>query len=220
MDAIAPYLAKAFSELYARKYSLEPMNDGAADMSNEVGNTSSFKCRAMTGGDGYSLHSFGLAVDVNVSRNPYIGSYEKNTAYNSVGNLIPKNLTSLHYLDRTLHENGMNEAIVDVMKKYGFLEWGGNWEDRIDYMHFQVPTNVVYNIVRMDKRTGEEMVNLIIQFPDSAKKMSQDTRWIYLYNMQHKSFMVSLKKYFPLLKTENENKVINLVYENMVARGF
>ncbi len=31
-----------------------------------------------------------------------------------------------------------------IFAKYGF-EWGGSWEDRKDYQHFEIPDDVIKN---------------------------------------------------------------------------
>lgn len=60
-----------------------------------------------------SLHAYGLAIDIDPARNPYIR--------NPVGgrHALPRNVGAL-------------------AAKYG-LSWGGNWRNTKDYMHFSVP---------------------------------------------------------------------------------
>ncbi|MDR3491962.1 MAG: M15 family metallopeptidase [Gammaproteobacteria bacterium] len=213
LDTIAPFLIHAFENLYENKLPIEPLHD---EYTKDTEGTSSFKCRAITGGTSYSLHSFGVAIDINVSRNPYIGSYDKNENDYKLGALIPGEMSSFSYLNRSVIRPGMNENIVTVMKNNAFIEWGGNWQDRIDYMHFQIPTNIAYQIVQMNKETGQQLINLMMKYPNSAKSMSSDSRWVYLYEMQPRLFTETLTKYFALLGTENEDKVIHLIYEDMV----
>ena len=41
----------------------------------------------------------------------------------------------------------MVEPIVEIFKKHGFSEWGGDWNSPIDYHHFQVPRNEIDKFV-------------------------------------------------------------------------
>ncbi len=109
----------------------------------------------------------------------------------------------------------MNEAILNIMAAEGFLVWGGDWQDRVDYMHFQVPTNTVYHLSQMDKKSGQTFIQLMSQYPESAKNMSADSRWDYLYEMYPENYINALKKYFPLLKTRPETEVIDYIYQDL-----
>lgn len=60
-----------------------------------------------------SLHAYGLAIDIDPSRNPIY--------YNGRGG-----------------RHGLPSNVGALAAKYG-LTWGGNWKNTKDYMHFSVP---------------------------------------------------------------------------------
>jgi hypothetical protein len=46
------------------------------------------------------------------------------------------------YLDRSRHyKGGIENDVVELFKKYGWA-WGGDWQDRKDYQHFEKPLPV------------------------------------------------------------------------------
>lgn len=92
--------------------------------------TASFNCRPVLTpfgpSDTWSMHSYGLAVDVNPMQNPYV-----------VDGYV-KNRFSRPYLDRSLSEPGMihdGDVVVRSFAAIGW-EWGGNWSSSKDWMHF------------------------------------------------------------------------------------
>ncbi len=67
-----------------------------------------FNCRKVTGGTGYSIHAYGLAIDVNPKNNPYQAPLRTD----------------------------MPADFVAIWKKHGW-GWGGNWlKPKPDPMHF------------------------------------------------------------------------------------
>lgn len=93
--------------------------------------STAFNYRNIAGSDKLSLHSRGLAFDINPVQNPYLKykdgqiiAFEPDgSKYNS---LAPGTLTNDH-------------PLVQLMISRGW-EWGGNWlpeSGRIDYQHFQ-----------------------------------------------------------------------------------
>lgn len=74
----------------------------------DFGTVQTYNYRSKRGGGGLSMHSWGIAVDINPGSNP-AGSTDTD---------IPR-------------------PIIDIFNKYGFF-WGGNWEGRVaDPMHFE-----------------------------------------------------------------------------------
>lgn len=72
----------------------------------------SFNNRAKIWGGGKSLHSWGIAIDINPASNPY-----------QPGNYGPP-------------QTDIPPKIIDIFKKYGFA-WGGDWPGERDSMHFE-----------------------------------------------------------------------------------
>lgn len=140
LDAVASQTVTVFKELEKRHFpvnKIKPTSDynGDDEASMEDNNTSAFNCRPTTGKPNeFSLHAYGVAIDINPLQNPYIGFSKKNIGEAFV---LPK--TATLYVNRIIHAPGSSESVVDIFSAYGFSEWGGNWSDRIDYQHFQIP---------------------------------------------------------------------------------
>lgn len=93
--------------------------------------TASFNCRPVVtpagAGDTFSQHSFGLAVDVNPLRNPYVRS-----------DGWVRNRFARPYVDRSRNLPGMIEEGDVVVRSFAAIgwAWGGHWSGGKDYMHF------------------------------------------------------------------------------------
>src|SRR2546428_3802633 len=83
----------------------------------------SFECRQAvpspcSGGKGtgsWSMHAFGLAVDINPVENPYIGCG------------MSRDPRSKPYFDRSHHRTGMvTPAVIAAFRSIGW-GWGGGW---------------------------------------------------------------------------------------------
>lgn len=99
-------------------------------MSDNV--SSGFNYRLVAGTDHLSLHSRGLAFDINPRQNPYI-RYEADKKI-----IQPKGARWNPRVPGTLFAE---HPLVKMMLGFGW-EWGGNWtreSGRIDYQHFQKP---------------------------------------------------------------------------------
>jgi D-alanyl-D-alanine carboxypeptidase-like protein len=136
--AAAGPLAKVFRQLYALRFQIRHMHLSNAygppksrPKDNDI--SGSFECRQAvpspcTGGTAsghWSMHAYGLAVDINPRENPYVGC---GATYNE---------TSRVYLDRSRLRPGMvTPAVVRAFASVGW-GWGGSWSgDTKDYMHF------------------------------------------------------------------------------------
>lgn len=83
--------------------------------------TGMYVCRKITNGDGYSLHAYAIAVDVNWQSNPYFGSP------------VPK----AGHCDMP---DGMVAAICALRTKSGapVWGWGGFYSSIRDFMHYEI----------------------------------------------------------------------------------
>lgn len=92
--------------------------------------TASFNCRPVTGQTtGFSQHSYGWAVDINPTQNPYI---------TSDGQVL--RAACLPYVDRSKQLPGMihpGDVVTDSFEHIGW-GWGGTWHTIKDYMHFSL----------------------------------------------------------------------------------
>ncbi len=128
---VADDIVTVFEKLHAARFPIEEMRvvtqaDLDAPPIGDGNNTSSFVCRAVTGGSRFSEHASGLAIDVNPFHNPYVK-----------GDLIlPELATS--YADRAVPLPGMiveGDPVVAAFDAAGW-GWGGRWSSLKDYQHF------------------------------------------------------------------------------------
>ncbi len=122
-----------FRTLYDARFPIEEMRvvttlDIEATPTGDSNNTSSYVCRAVTGGSRFSEHAYGLAIDINPFHNPYIKQDV----------VIPELASS--YLDRSQSLPGMITPDDVVVSAFAFIgwSWGGNWRTIKDYQHFSL----------------------------------------------------------------------------------
>jgi hypothetical protein len=136
---IADDIVAVFSDLYAQGFVIAHMEGierygGSDDESMAANNTSAFNCREMTGMKGvYSLHAYGLAIDVNPLVNPYVKG----------GRILPKSGSA--YVDRVKRVPGMivpDDGVVRAFRARGFT-WGGDFRALKDWQHFEKPRSVL-----------------------------------------------------------------------------
>jgi hypothetical protein len=129
-------LAGVFRGLYRNRFPIRHMRFAdfygpRRQRPNDV--TAAFECRQAvpspcTGGKGtgtWSMHAYGLAVDVNPRENPYVGCGQSNDP------------TARAYRDRSRSRPGMVGG--RTVRAFGAIGWGwgGSWAgDTKDYMHF------------------------------------------------------------------------------------
>jgi hypothetical protein len=141
LDAVAPYVEHIFATLYERRFPIAkalPMEafEGDDARSMAADNSSGFNHRVVQGSERLSLHAYGVAIDLNPVENPYLSrdgaavtvAPPQGAAYLNRRNDRP---------NKPAH-TGLAESIVDVFADNGFLVWGGDWDDPIDYQHFDV----------------------------------------------------------------------------------
>jgi hypothetical protein len=131
-------LARAFGKLYGlhfpmRHIRLADMYGPKRGRPRDGDVTGSFDCRQAvpspcTGGKGtgtWSMHAYGLAVDVNPVENPYVGCGQS------------RDPSAKRYFDRSRHREGMvTPRAIAAFASIGW-GWGGAWAgDTKDYMHF------------------------------------------------------------------------------------
>lgn len=127
----ADAVAGVFGQLFAERFPIEDMRvstmaDLDAPNTGDGNTTGAFVCRPTRGSGRWSEHAYGLAIDVNPFQNPYVRD----------GSLIP-GLAST-YLDRANVRPGMFVAGGGPVAAFAAIgwQWGGEWENPRDYMHF------------------------------------------------------------------------------------
>lgn len=132
---IAEDVIDIFKELYEAEYKIEKMlliDDFQADdiASMEANNTSAFNYRVIDGTNKLSLHSYGIAIDINPLYNPYVRIIDGKQV------VLPSN--SVEYVDRSTNCEyyiKKEDLCYRAFIKRGFT-WGGDWKNK-DYQHFQ-----------------------------------------------------------------------------------
>lgn len=136
MDAVAPFVQRLMAQLLAAHFPLH----GARDLSYYHGddlasmaanNSSAFNGRPITGGNSWSKHAYGVAIDINPLQNPYLSR-------DAAGRMTVLPPAAAAYADRTAMHAGMAESVRMLFAENGFLIWGGSWHEPIDYQHFEI----------------------------------------------------------------------------------
>jgi D-alanyl-D-alanine carboxypeptidase len=92
--------------------------------------SASFSCRPVTGQtSGFSQHSYGWAIDINPTQNPYV---------TGDGEVLRK--ACLPFVDRTQHLPGMIHRGDVAVRSFAAIGWGwgGDWNSLKDFMHFSL----------------------------------------------------------------------------------
>ncbi len=135
-------LLEIFYQLYEADYPIEKIRlvdeYGADDEASMTDNNSScFNFRFISHTRKVSKHGLGLAVDINPLYNPYVKKVDDR--------LIIEPAAGEPYLDRSADfpcKITENDFCYQLFLKHGF-EWGGSWESRKDYQHFEIPDHMI-----------------------------------------------------------------------------
>ena len=148
LDVVADHVLAVFKQLHQQKFpinSIKLINDynGDDEKSMLENNSSAFNCRAIKDSKIFSMHSYGLAIDINPQQNPYLI-----TKYDIGKTAVPiYPPQGMEYINRSNIRAGMvesvinedaHETVVDLFVQHGFTVWGGSWNDPIDWHHFQL----------------------------------------------------------------------------------
>jgi D-alanyl-D-alanine carboxypeptidase len=132
---VARGVVAVFHTMYSMRFPIRMMlrvdRFGADDnASMAADNTSAFNCRPITGSTrGFSVHSYGRAIDVNTVENPYVKGW---TVLPPAGNA---------FTNRANVRPGMirhGDRVWRAFTAHGF-SWGGDWKSLKDYQHFEAP---------------------------------------------------------------------------------
>ena len=131
-SAFAEQVVEVFRRLHEIHFPIEEMRvqDQAEMDAHPTGDgnvTGSFECRPAVGrSGGWSMHAYGLAVDINPFHNPY-----------ARGEVVAPELASA-YIDRDNERPGMIFEGDTAVSSFDEMNWGwgGRWETAKDWMHF------------------------------------------------------------------------------------
>ena len=127
-EAVAGEVCAIFAEIEAARFPIEKIipvvaYDWSDDVSMEENNSSGFNYRAIVGASALSKHATGLAIDINPHLNPYIK-----------GELVlPPDAVYDPQVPGTLTDECV---VVQAFTQRGWV-WGGHWETRKDWHHFE-----------------------------------------------------------------------------------
>ncbi len=165
MDAMATHAQALFDALHARRFPLRrvaPMQAwrGDDDASMDDDNTSGFNARLVAGSSQWSLHAFGLAIDLNPVENPFIEIADDGRTLR-----VSPAASGRDYVNRREPRPGkpprygLAEDVVDLFAEHGYLVWGGDWNSPIDYQHFEAGDQVFAR--RLAQATPSEAASLV-----------------------------------------------------------
>lgn len=140
---IAYDLLDIFQKLYLADYPIEKIRlmdeyDADDETAMRDNNSSCFNFRFISHTTRVSKHGLGLAVDINTLYNPYIKTFDDGTR-----DLEPA--TAEAYIDRKKkfpYKIDHNDLCYKLFTEHGF-EWGGDWQTRKDYQHFEISSDIV-----------------------------------------------------------------------------
>ena len=130
--AVTP-LVRVFARLYSARFPIRRMRPidaygGSDERSLNADNTAAFNCRraVASGPKRWSVHAYGLAIDVNPVENPYLEG----------GRVHPR--AGRAYLNRSRVRRGMAVRRGLLVRSFASVgwRWGGRWTGTPDYQHF------------------------------------------------------------------------------------
>ncbi len=126
---VAEEVSAIFRKLLHMRFPIEQITPVVAygwddDASMAANNSSAFNYRVIFGTDRLSNHSYGRAIDINPVWNPYV---------QRDGAIVPQGAEYAPPVPGTV-----TRGIADLFKSYGW-NWGGDWNDRKDWQHFEKP---------------------------------------------------------------------------------
>ncbi|MCR5694477.1 MAG: M15 family metallopeptidase [Clostridia bacterium] len=143
---IAEDVLEIFMKLYDEGYPIErmvlPDNYMADDeIMMRDNNSSCFNFRFISHTNRISKHGLGMAVDINTLYNPY---HKTVTNEDGTTEEVIEPATGKDYLDRTKdfdYKINKDDLCYRLFIEKGF-EWGGDWTNKKDYQHFELPTEI------------------------------------------------------------------------------
>lgn len=166
LDAVAPQVEALMAALWQVQFPLQsalPMEQfrGNDALSMSANNSSAFNGRAVTGSSGWSKHAYGVAIDINPLQNPFLSF-----AADGAITVLPA-ASAKSWLNRSEPRPGkparagmVNEAVVALFARHGFMTWGGDWDAPIDYQHFEIGSRSYINeLIRLTPQEAQASFN-------------------------------------------------------------
>lgn len=225
LEAVAARVAKVFESLYQYKFPIAQAKtiehfQGLDQPSMASNNTSAFNYRPIAGKTIPSLHSYGVAIDINPIQNP---SIEPQTIVDRLEIYIPVHpAEGQGYLNRTNIRPGMVEQsldtaiglrVVELFKLNGFYVWGGTWNDPVDWQHFQPSRAASEWLAFMTPDDATLLFELYIEHPTLLNNPKvRDFDFKILYEKNRLDFMNALQNpdFWKMLPEEAYNSLNQL----------
>lgn len=197
LDVIANQVAKLTATLNQQGFMIEkarPMERYLGDDQRSMAdnNSSAFNGRAITNGKRWSLHAYGVAIDINPVQNPFIDIGTNGTAVVSPTQSARNAMNRLNERVGKQPRQGMAEDVVDLFALHGFFIWGGDWNYPIDYQHFQVgPRRFIEHLISLPQQQArvllEQKITLYRRCQKENKTMKKLKRRAHCANsvIQH-----------------------------------
>jgi len=166
-----------FSTLYQHKFPMHQAKTideyvGQDRLSMAANNTSAFNYRPIAGKTLLSVHSYGVAIDLNPVQNPCL---EPKTITDPEEVFIAvQPAAGQGYLNRINVRSGMAEEVLDpstgmrvieLFQQNGFYVWGGRRNDPVDWQHFQPSRAMAEWLAFMSPKDATELFELYITSP-------------------------------------------------------
>ncbi|KAA8712668.1 M15 family metallopeptidase [Morganella psychrotolerans] len=137
LDVTAPETQALFADLYRKKFPLNTVQPidvfgGDDEASMAANNTSAFNGRRQVNQKAWSKHAYGVAIDINPQQNPY-RFRDKN---GKITLSPPGSAGALS--NRENISKGRIEAVLPLIFSHGFLRWGGEWKNPVDFQHAEI----------------------------------------------------------------------------------
>lgn len=197
LDTVSERVLAIFKKLHSLKFPFSKARrieiyNGSDDDSIADNNTSCFNYRQITGGGRISLHSYGVAIDINPIQNPYISPQQTTNPHHEVAIISPS--AGAGYLNRTNIRPGMAETIVSVFKKNGFSIWGGEWNSCVDWQHFQPSRAAAELFAAMSFKDSKELFEMYVKEQKLLNAIDDiSNKFIDLYLENPNEFMQVLR---------------------------
>lgn len=224
LDVVAVRVASIFETLFQYKFPIALAKtidhyQGNDKPSMAANNTSAFNYRPIANKTLLSVHSYGVAIDVNPVQNPCIAPQ---TIIDDEEVLVPiQPAKGQEYLNRTKIRPGMVEqsldasiglTVVELFKQHGFHVWGGTWNDPVDWQHFQPSRGTAEWLAFMIPDDAGLLFDLYIAQPSLLNNPNvRDFDFKMLYEKDRSRFMEVIQnpEFWKLLPEEAFNFLKN-----------
>lgn len=206
LEVVAARVLEIFRVLFQHQFPIAQSRTieqygGLDKPSMAANNSSAFNHRAIAGKTLPSIHSYGLAIDINPIQNPCL--VQQPIINDEEVFISVQPAAGQAYLNRTKVRPGMaeqvlNEAtkmrVVELFQQNGFHVWGGNWNDPVDWQHFQPSRATAEWLAFMSPEDATVLFELYIKKPDLLNNLEvRNFDFKNLYEKESFKFMQTIR---------------------------